>query len=679
MSTESKPRAGQAWSGGFRSDIQALRALAVGSVLLYHLWPFRLTGGFVGVDVFFVISGYLITSHLLREREQTGRISLARFWSRRAARLLPASLLVLLITAIGVILVVPRTLWEQFLGEISASVLYVQNWRLLFDSVDYLAAENTASPVQHFWTLSAEEQFYVLLPLILVTSFWVFRKASWRRVALIAIALATLASFAYSVWLMSVAPSHAYFSTFSRAWEFGAGALLAFVPAAVSRWWGQASAIVGVALILYAVFEYSVHTPFPGVTALLPVVGTMLVIWGGAGSVIDVAGRFAPIAMLGRVSYAIYLWHWPLIVLVPFIAGVSLTAPYKIAIAIVSIGLAWLSTRYVEDIVRGSVKLLKNRRPRFVGAAVAAGMAVVLSVSIGTVTIGQHQVRQGASSAQQNSDPCWGARAIENASAVCDDSVSDADELMPKLEAIADDDDNREECWSNIEGQEMNICSLGPDSEYEKRILAIGDSHNGALVGAYEEIAHQRNWRIDVAGKNGCAWTEKEVWLHTVEYSQNCRAWRDEVNEYVASQAELDAIIVASFAGRADSSEANARSLAEAWAHRANVEEIPLLAILDNPAYPEAPVHCIATDPLTANERCSKARTEVLFEGATRDAVDLDPNAHVIDLTRFYCDDSLCPVIIGGVIVYRDSNHVTSTYARTLAPYISREVSKYIG
>jgi peptidoglycan/LPS O-acetylase OafA/YrhL len=163
--TEDPPR-----KTGVRTDIQALRAIAVGSVMLYHLWANRLTDGYVGVDVFFAISGFLITSHLVAEIDRTGRLRPARFWARRAKRLVPASSLVLFLSALGVVTWVPRHLWRQFLNEIIASTVQVQNWLLANDSVDYLAANNTPSPTQHFWTLSAEEQFYVALPLLLLAA-----------------------------------------------------------------------------------------------------------------------------------------------------------------------------------------------------------------------------------------------------------------------------------------------------------------------------------------------------------------------------------------------------------------------------------------------------------------------------------------------------------------------------
>ena len=151
-----------------RPEIQGLRAAAVMLVVIFHLWPSRLPGGYAGVDVFFAISGFLITAHLVREVERTGTVALPAFWARRARRLLPASMLVLLVSAVGVLVWVPVTYWQQFLREAAAATTYVLNWLLTRDAVDYLAAENAASPVQHYWSLSVEEQFYLVWPLLII-------------------------------------------------------------------------------------------------------------------------------------------------------------------------------------------------------------------------------------------------------------------------------------------------------------------------------------------------------------------------------------------------------------------------------------------------------------------------------------------------------------------------------
>ena len=236
-----------------RREIQGLRAVAVLLVVLFHLWPGRVPGGYIGVDVFFVISGFLITSLLLRELDRSGSVSLGQFWARRLRRLLPASYLVLAVSAVGTLLFVPRLVWEQFFGEILGAGLYVENWVLAVNSVDYLAAENSPSPAQHYWTLSAEEQFYLVWPLLVLLGIWLARRATRRsgvpavprRAVFVVLAVGVVASLAYSLWVSATNPAWAYFVTPARAWEFGAGALLAFAPPVARRVPVLARALLG--------------------------------------------------------------------------------------------------------------------------------------------------------------------------------------------------------------------------------------------------------------------------------------------------------------------------------------------------------------------------------------------------------------------------------------------------
>ncbi|RCK57176.1 acyltransferase family protein [Microbacterium sorbitolivorans] len=690
-----RPASGE--TRAFRSDIQALRTLAVMSVMLYHLWPNRLTGGFVGVDIFFVISGYLITSHLVRERAKTGRIALGKFWARRASRLLPASLLVLALVGVATLIWVPNALWPQFFGDITASALYVQNWHLLLGSVDYLAADNLASPVQHFWTLSAEEQFYVLLPLLLVVSMWLFRKLPWRAVMFVAIAVATLASFVFSVAQMNAAPSAAYFSTLTRAWEFGAGALLAFAPAIAGRVRGSVVSGAGIALILVSVFAYSGATPFPGATALLPVAGTVLAIWGGAPSLLADVGRFTPVAMIGRVSYAIYLWHWAFIVIVPFATGVPLTTVHKLAIGAGSIALAWLSTRFVEDTVRTSPRLLGGRRPRTIAVWSAAGMACVLVVSMGSVQLlraSEQRTAEIAANLVNEQPECFGAEAIDPELAPCDNPELAGLPLVPTLSDIESDDGNNPDCWAGPDESEFRVCSFGP-KDATHRVLAIGDSHNNAMIPAYRAAAEELGWRFDVAGHAGCYWTEEKLELATADQTAACTAWREAADEYVASADNLDAIVVANRVTAKNDLEGATASdsredvlsdsaaadevlpMTKAWAKRPD-KSVPIIALRDNPSFPDSPVTCVSEDPETADERCEEPQDTALLNDPKEDAVLVDPDAELIDLTRYYCADGECPAVIGGVVVYRDGHHLTATYASTLGPYLADELQRAI-
>ncbi|MBO0843271.1 MAG: acyltransferase, partial [Nocardioides sp.] len=369
-----KPGAGQ------RKDIQALRALAVGAVVLYHLLPHRLTGGFVGVDVFFVVSGFLIGSHLLKESVTTGRVRLGRFWARRARRLLPAALLVLVVVAVVTPVLVPlgqrSDVWRQIMG----SAFYVQNWVLAAASVDYLAADDAASPLQHFWTLSVEEQFYVLLPLVLVVVAWKARRRLLTATGVLAVL--TGASLAYSLHLTHEVPPAAYFSTFTRAWEFLLGTLLAAAVVGglrLHRYVRFALGTIGLLLILAAIWRFDGATPFPGYAAALPVVGAMAVIAADGQGPLALAARLRPVTWLGDHSYALYLWHWPLIVLVPLATGHALTRVDKIAVLAASLVVSYASTKLVEDPLRYSAWLAPSGRA---GLASAAAMVMVAALAL---------------------------------------------------------------------------------------------------------------------------------------------------------------------------------------------------------------------------------------------------------------------------------------------------------
>jgi peptidoglycan/LPS O-acetylase OafA/YrhL len=305
-----------------RAEIQALRAFAVLAVIVFHAWPRVLPGGYLGVDVFFVISGFLITGLLLDELALSGRIAPVAFWARRARRLLPAAFLTLVVCTAATVLIVPRPFWQPFLREIAASATYFENWRLSADAIDYHAAGRLASPVKHFWSLSVEEQFYVLWPLLILAAAGLavvasrhLRWVSPRRAVGSVLAAATLTSLAWAIVRTGQDPTRSDYSTFTRAWEFGAGGLLALsalrvrgpVATAVGSW-------LGLLAIGAATLVIDAGAAVPGAAALVPVCGTLLVIACGMP-----AARFGPAALLrprlvqltGDISYSAYLWHCP--------------------------------------------------------------------------------------------------------------------------------------------------------------------------------------------------------------------------------------------------------------------------------------------------------------------------------------------------------------------------------
>jgi peptidoglycan/LPS O-acetylase OafA/YrhL len=276
----------RAWS----PEVQALRAVAVLLVLAFHLWPGRVPGGYVGVDVFFVISGFLITGHIVRDLD-TGRFGLGRFYVRRARRLLPAALLVLLAVSITVVVTLPHPKWVATMQQVLASAAYVQNWVLAGADVDYLSPQSTPTAVQHFWSLSVEEQFYFVWPVMLLTAAWLTRRRRLRvrRLAVGGVMLAvTLVSLAYGLWATATNPAGAYFFSTTRMWEFAAGGLLALALQSGIRAVGERHHVLagllawaGLGAIAASAFLYTQRRAFPGWAALVPVAGSLAVIAAG--------------------------------------------------------------------------------------------------------------------------------------------------------------------------------------------------------------------------------------------------------------------------------------------------------------------------------------------------------------------------------------------------------------
>jgi len=676
-----------------RLDIQALRAIAVATVVIFHLWPAVLPSGFIGVDVFFVISGFLITSHLVRESVTTGRISLTRFWSRRAKRLLPAAFTVLLVVELATFIFVPMTRWHQFSTETIASALYVENWLLSANAVDYMASTNPASPVQNFWTLSVEEQFYIVVPLMLIGAAFIASRARVQRRGALAmvIVIATAVSFVWGVYQTSSAPPLAYLSTLTRAWEFGVGALLGFVTWRMSGPVRNLLTAVGITMIVVAAFVLG-SSSFPGVSALLPVIGTAVVIAANSNQTtwLSSVGSWAWVAFLGAISYSLYLWHWPLIVLVPFVTGKPLSGWVSLAVVVGAIAAATLSYHLIENPMRYAKVFSDGGRGvrRVVVAAIVGSLVVILPGVIG-LNRSEHsaEVATARAAALVATNPdCLGAQTMDPARTPCVNPVLD-NVLVPDPIAAARDDSNRAECWATNGVTELHVCPLGAGPGVGKHLIAVGDSHNNTLIAAYEQIAKTNHWQIDVAGHRGCYWTAAIQVQDVQSLVADCEAWKKNLNAYLLAHPEYDGIITTYDYGLSNvtaptgmtQDEAVVDGLVRAWKPFVD-RGIPILAINDNPQAGPGHADCVVKNGLAAAQACAVPVAQALgaFNGL-RPAAAAMKGAHLIDLTSYYCNDTNCPAVIGHVVVYRDQDHLTATYARTLAPYLGRALANELG
>jgi peptidoglycan/LPS O-acetylase OafA/YrhL len=688
---------------GVRVEIQALRALAVSLVVLYHVVPLRLPGGYVGVDVFFVVSGFLITGHLLREVDRNGRVRLGHFWARRARRLLPAALLVLLSTAVAVFVWVPQTYWQPFLREIGASALYVENWVLSADAVDYLAHTNAASPAQHYWSLSTEEQFYLLWPLLIVGAVWLAARIGVHRRTVVAVGLGvlTVASFGWSLWTTTTSPPEAYFTTPARAWEFGLGGLLALLAATPPAGHHRLRTVVswlGFGAIAVSAFTFTAATPFPGTAALLPVLGTVAVIWAGAPrddwSPTTVAD-FGPVRFLGDVSYSAYLWHWPLVVIVPFAIGHEMGTVSKVGVLVATVGLAWATKVWVEDPVRTGTPLAR----RGLGAtalATAVATALVVGVASGGWLFVRHQVeeaRAAAAAFAAGGDPCFGAGAMDPERGCGDPHAQTA--TVDTTFAKSDIPEGFP-CLQGKTNTEVKTCRFGSADPVET-VALLGDSHTASLYEAMEQVAEDRDWAVVTYLKAGCPALGSDR-FHGANQPQDelpaCATWGQDALRQIAADPSITQVFTSyrsdiyKYVGDdgvyqddipADVVQTPLRALADAGKQVNVVRAVPTTNGVhlgpDQVNLEVSAPDCIARAG-EAEDPCAGPRDVVLTPDRIADAAVAmqDDRVRVIDLTDAFCDADQCHTLIGGVVVYFDGSHISATFSRTLGQFIAAEL-----
>jgi peptidoglycan/LPS O-acetylase OafA/YrhL len=719
-------------SGAFRHDIQGLRAVAVLLVLAYHLWPDRVTGGFVGVDVFFVISGFLITAHLLQHPPRRSR-DLLDFWGRRIRRLLPAAFLVLVATAIASRLVAPDTRWAANAGEIIASAFYVENWVLAARSVDYLSALEAPTPVQHYWSLSVEEQFYLVWPILILAIFWFARRSRLgpspvTRVAMLAVVGVSLY---VSVTATASEPASAYFITPTRIWELAAGGFVATLPQL--RLWRLPMRVVdgvawiGLAMVLLAGVMFTSETPFPGQAAILPVSGTALVILAASEGTASPTRllRVRPIQHLGDTSYSIYLWHWPLIALAPYVVD-TITPLDSLAIVAATIGLATLSKIFVEDTFRFAPSF-RPLVPTFRFAVV--GM-LLLSI-LGSAQLVEAQLRVDAAIATardlsgvpgeelaaaptpepsrdleliapgstiepaspvapeattQLPDPTPGRNSCVGAGAIVwgfDSCPQDPASQMVPDPVVASTDRStayRDGCWNYAPFATRTTCQYGRGSV---RVALVGNSHAGMWLPALQVLGKRQGWSITTFLASQCNATDAPLEFASSVNTAGCLDYGDWTLHQTRGKA-FDLVITVerqsirtqgdSWTETAATAYAGYRKYLRAW----SAAGTNVLVVRDSP-YPgrtlQSVPDCLARHPRN-HRACSGTPDEwrsmdPLYAAAT----DLGlPGISTMDVTPFFCTATVCPAVIGSVVTYFDNSHMTATYARSLAPYVNAEI-----
>lgn len=660
-------------SRGFRLDIQGVRGFALVLVLACHAELPGAAGGYVGLDIFFVLSGFLITGLILTELRRRGSVSIAGFYARRAKRLLPLAVTVLVVTMVGSAVLLSPLRSHEVAGDVLAAALYFVNWHMIAESVDYFAfSESLSSPVQHYWSLSVEEQFYLLWPVLLGTGAALARWRLWSMRATIAALIVPLGvvSLLYSLQFTPTDPRAAYFSSLTRVWELALGGVLALALPAGLRLPRAAAALLaggGLAVLIATSVAFGPETPYPGWRALLPTLATAAIIVAGSASVvcgpISLLTR-APLQFLGKVSYAWYLWHWPVIVFAGAALG-GLTTLGLLAATLLAGVPAVLSHYAIEEPFRRSRTL--GRRPR---QALAFGAACTVAAVLLAVGL------QSSQSSLPTASPAL-ARGAEVMGPE-DPRRESVEAVRPAPTAAASD---RGPLWGDGcvlvgDATEPPNCVSG-DRRGATTVVLLGDSHALQWSPALLRVAEQRGWRVVQLVKAGCV-------VAQVTYERSCDVWRYKAMRRIARQLRPDLVVVSSSTGgryrvvhegERLSREASQPHLISGFAitlRRLRQTGAEVTVIRDQQLAPFDPPECVSEhhDELG---RCvfyshrSRARAFDAF-GAARAGVRL------IDPNRVLCPRRRCRSVIGNTLVYRDTYHLTATFARTLAPWLRREL-----
>ncbi|UVK93510.1 acyltransferase [Pseudomonas atacamensis] len=635
---------------GNRRDIDGLRALAVLPVVLFHFGFNTFSGGFVGVDVFFVISGFLITSILFREISAK-RFSFVDFWARRARRIIPALTVVMLVTlALGWLLLTAKDFSE--LGRtVRYQSLFISN--ILFMREDgYFQPASDLKPLLHTWSLAVEEQYYIFFPLLMAVLVRYFRHWRWMLLGLL------LISFGLNIAWIEHKPEFTFFALPTRAWELLCGAMLAVMPAprqAVRPWLYQMVGIAGLAAVLVAVFTFDRSTVFPGWAALLPVLGTTALIWSGAQGPSWAARLLSlrPLVWIGLLSYSLYLWHWPIYVYANAISIDGIQPLEALAWIALALALAWLSLRYVELPFREK-RLLGERKSILAGAVVA----IAVLVAVGS--------------------------AIRSADGIPGRLSGKALEYAQAREWRA----GQMKCMVVTQNKSIDkACLVGSEQDTPPTQAFWGDSHAAALMPAIEANARRDGRSVWLFSMSACPPILSD------EPRQRCKDFNQQTMDKVLSLGIKDVVLASNWSlyvyGREDGDK---KVLLNAHDDTAQAEQRMAAALRARVAALRAAgvqVWLFKEVPLqrkgTINRLTSLARVGRSAEGLGRpleehlarqhflgslftSMSEADPGVHVIDPTPMMCADGVCSIEVNGHSQYKDEDHLSDIGSARLSP-----------
>jgi len=669
----------------FRPDVEGLRAVAVALVVLYHVGVPHLGGGYVGVDVFFVISGYVITGLLLREKAATGRTSLLSFYGRRARRIIPAAALVIVVSVLATRLLLGVVASSQVVGDARWASVFLANFHFTATGTDYFLSQRPPSPLQSFWSLAVEEQFYVVYPTIFLLVASVGRRLSLRAKLATFLAAAVVASFAWSVVQTSSDATAAYFSPFTRAWELALGALVAVGAGSLRRLPpGLASTLTwaGLAGIVGAAFGFTNTTSYPGSWVAIPVVATALVIAGGTAAPrrgAEALLSLGPFRWLGRWSYSMYLWHWPILMIAAQYQGRrTLPVSVNVLLAALALGLSVLTYAFVENPIRHA-RMLARIRWASVGVGVVAS-----ALCIGVVTALSPPSPAGAAlgTVPGTGAPPASAAEVGRAVAAARLITSVPADVSPSVVAAPNDwgglPADAYGCEAHLAVTTVPACVFGDPHGIHTMVL-YGDSSALMWFEAFDAIAKQAGWRLVVLGKDWChaayvARTNPPGFGTLGGRFTQCDVWHRYATQRI-NRMNPDLLVVTGIPrGQVYP---NGKLTPALW-QRGLTQALSAVTgpktrkvvLGDIPITPHINPDCLARH--SGDVQACSGYPDAYYRSMSvaEQVAAAATGAGYVNVTPWFCSTT-CTDIIDNIVVYKDDDHITATYSRYLENVLS--------
>lgn len=673
-------RAADRWAWGYRPHLDGVRSVAVYLVVAFHAGIAQFTGGFIGVDVFFVLSGYLVTQVLVHDLADHGTFRIGRFYARRVWRLLPAAALNLIVIAVVFSAIGTPSEFEAARRGVTAAFFYVANWWSIRESADYFGADIASNPVAHYWSLAIEEQFYLVWPLLLVGVHRLTLRAGTRakRLRQAFVGLLGLASVLWAVRVSGFNLDRAYFGTDTRAYQLLAGALLALSPGVIRRFGGSRTSRLApmVTVVMLGALGGAASSAVDfspvsrGILATAICVGLIIALEVSDGGPVRRMLSWEPVTYLGRISYGTYLWHWPVIVVATSQFDLSPISMFAITV-LVATGIASLSYQIYEQPIR-TAALLERRRL----VTVAAGLTI--SALLGLVAV-PHIFRSAES--RDGGSPV-GVQETSAGGVSAGGATPDGTPNQVSAQAAFRDFVEPKPCDPNDVEACTVVAATAPDAP---TLLVLGDSHAAMFTPMVEKVARRRGFKLVVASTPGCPWVRDIRWERSEPV---CFDRQDEVQDQIIPKVDPDIVVLFQRAfddptypavlvdrdrltlkpGSAAQNRAiEDRTSAVVDSLRANGRLVVIVEPIPITSPEHDPVGCLSKAKFLEECRFVSQVEPSPSEVIVRSLAAGDPKVITVDFDRLACPFlPVCDAVIDGSVVYQDYQHLTATWATTM-------------